>query len=318
MRAAPPVSQGAHYTRHRMHDTHSLFLPVLALVVGLVAVPVLADTPPPRPAPLSPAFQRPAISLIIDDVGYNLQEGMQAVDLPGPVTIAFLPHTPYAVQLACRAHRLGKQVMLHLPMAAEHPHPLGPGGLTLAMNKIAFLRTVRADLAAIPYVAGVNNHMGSLLTQYPRQMRWLMHELMYRGGRLFFVDSRTSSKTVAQHVAMDNGIDNTRRNVFLDNVLQPKAIRRQFLALILYARRHGTALGIGHPHPATLQTLALLLPRLAAAGIRLVPVSELIRLQHQRRIRLWQASLSHSLQTAKNSQPRHHHRSAAPRQRGGE
>lgn len=253
--------------------------------------------------PLSPVRIQPSISIIIDDVGYNLPEGEQAVSLPGPVTLAFLPHTPYAARLARMAHHQGKQVMLHLPMAAEHHQALGPGGLTMAMNKVDFLRTLRADLASIPYVAGVNNHMGSLLTQHRARMRWLMHDLMYQGGGLFFVDSRTSSETVAQHVAIDNGIANTRRDVFLDNVQEPAAIRRQFIALIAHARRHGTALGIGHPHPTTLRTLALLLPQLEAAGVRLVPVSELIRLQQQRRLRLWQASSSRSLLAAKNSKP---------------
>ncbi len=293
--------------------------PAIPSAAATAPVPAPASTPAPAtkpdattaPAtagttstsPLSPVRIQPAISIIIDDVGYNLPEGEQAVGLPGPVTVALLPHTPYAARLARMAHHQGKQVMLHLPMAAEHHQALGPGGLTMAMDKVEFLRTLRADLASIPYVAGVNNHMGSLLTQHRARMRWLMHDLMYQGGGLFFVDSRTSSETVAQHVAIDNGIANTRRDVFLDNVQEPEAIRRQFIALIAHARRHGTALGIGHPHPTTLHTLALLLPQLEAAGVRLVPVSELIRLQQQRRLRLWQASSSRSLLAAKNSKP---------------
>jgi len=233
----------------------------------------------------------PAISIVIDDIGNDWPEGRAAVDLPGPVTCAFLPHTPYAARLARRAHARAKQVMLHLPMESIDDRPLGPGGLTVTMGKPQFLRTLRADIDSIPYVSGVNNHMGSLLTQQPTQMRWLMHDLLYH-GRLFFLDSRTTAQTVAQRAAMNNGLATTRRNVFLDNVQQPQAVRRRVEQLIELARRHGTALGIGHPHPVTLAVLAEMLPTLEQRGIRLVPVSKLIQLKHERRIRLWQASLS--------------------------
>lgn len=232
----------------------------------------------------------PAVSIVIDDIGYNWPDGRAAVDLPGAVTCAFLPHTPYAARLARLAHAQDKQIILHLPMEALDGQPLGPGGLTLTMAKPAFLRTVRSDLASIPFVRGVNNHMGSLLTEQPRQMRWLMEDLVYHGG-LFFLDSRTTAQTVAQKTAMNEGLPNIRRNVFLDDVQQPAAVRRQFEELIRLARRHGTALAIGHPHPVTLAVLRRMLPTLQAQGIRLVPVSELIQLKRERRIRLWQASL---------------------------
>ena len=233
----------------------------------------------------------PAISVIIDDLGNSLGEGERAVELPGPVTCAFLPYTPYSARLAQRAHEGGKQVMLHLPMESLDDRMLGPGGLTLDMRKAEFLRTLRSDLEAIPYVSGVNNHMGSMLTADPARMRWLMQDLLYRGN-LFFVDSRTNKNTVAQFEAMDNGIANPRRDVFLDNVQQPEAVRRQFELLLAMARRNGTAIGIGHPHPVTLQVLEQMLPTLAAAGVRLVPVSQLIALQHEHRTRVWQAALT--------------------------
>lgn len=233
----------------------------------------------------------PAVSIVIDDIGYDWPEGRAAVDLPGAVTCAFLPHTPFAARLARLAHAQSKQVILHLPMEAIDNQALGPGGLTVTMGKPQFLRTVRSDLASIPFVSGVNNHMGSLLTQQPRQMRWLMQDLLYHGG-LFFLDSRTTAQTVAQETAMNDGLANIRRDVFLDNIQQPAAVRRQFEELVRLARRHGTALAIGHPHPVTLAVLRQLLPTLQAQGIRLVPVSELIRLKQQRRIRVWQASLS--------------------------
>jgi polysaccharide deacetylase 2 family uncharacterized protein YibQ len=231
--------------------------------------------------PLPPQFRpKPHIALIIDDIGDNLRLGLRAVRLPGNVTCAFLPHTTYARQLAVSAHRRDKEVMLHLPMQSEEGNALGPGGLTLNMTHAEFSRTIESDLKAIPYVSGINNHMGSLITQHPGDMLWLMQEINQH-GHLFFVDSRTTEFTVAQQVAQESGVPNLRRDVFLDNDQHPAAIAAQFAHLIALAKHHGSAVAIGHPHPATLRFLEKRLPHLREQGVELVSVSELIKFKQQ-------------------------------------
>ena len=224
------------------------------------------------------------------------------MELPGAVTISFLPRTPYAARLAREAHAWGKEVMLHLPMDSLHERPLGPGGLTQAMSREEFLATLRDDIAAIPYVHGINNHMGSRMTTDGTRMLWLMSELRAHEG-LFFVDSRTSSQSVAGPLAVNNGIPSSRRDIFLDNVREPAAIARQFQRLVATARRHGSAIGIGHPYPATLEVLEHYLPQVAQQGVQLVPVSQVIALQQAQRPQLWQASLFPSPPDVKSSKP---------------
>jgi polysaccharide deacetylase 2 family uncharacterized protein YibQ len=234
----------------------------------------------------------PAIALIIDDLGHQLQRGRHAVRLPGPVACAFLPGGPFTRELAQQAHALDKEVMLHLPMQAAgalqqvHEH----GALTLDMTQQQYLATLQRDLDAIPHVSGLNNHMGSLLTRHPGSMAWLMQVLRERGN-LFFIDSRTTSATVARRIAHEYSIPSSERNVFLDNEPEVPAIRRQFRRLIAMARRDGTALAIGHPYPATIEVLNEELQRLGQAGVRLVPVAQLIGLQQNRRL-AWQTSSS--------------------------
>lgn len=231
----------------------------------------------------------PQVAVIIDDVGDRLEAGLRTVDLPGPVACAFLPRTPYAERLAVRAHEQGKEVLLHQPMQAmAHNELLGPGAVTLDMTEAEFLRTLRRNLLALPYVTGINNHMGSLLTRHPGHMTWLMEELRRQGG-LYYIDSRTTRHTVAQRMADEVGVPATRRHVFLDNQRDPAAIRAQFRQLVRMARRQGQALAIGHPYPETLQVLEAELPRLADAGIRLVPVRTLLHHGEQRRQTQWQA-----------------------------
>ena len=229
---------------------------------------------------LPSSHPNPHIALIIDDIGDNLHLGLRAVRLPGNVTCAFLPHTTYARRLAVSAHKRNKEVMLHLPMESEEGKAPGPGALTLDMTRAEFIQTVDSDLGAIPYASGINNHMGSLMTQHPGDMRWLMQEIN-RHGNLFFVDSRTTEYTVAQQVAQESGIPNLRRDVFLDNDQDPAAIAEQFSRFLTLAKHRGTAVAIGHPHPATLRFLEKQLPRLREEGIVLMSVSDLIKFKQR-------------------------------------
>jgi uncharacterized protein len=240
---------------------------------------------------------RPIISIIIDDMGKTLDAGQRALRLPGPVACAFLPQAPHTRELATAAHTVGKEVMLHLPMDSVDGRRLDAGAVTLNMTRREFVDVVEANLAAVPYVQGVNNHMGSLLTRHPGHMLWLMRELQRHG--LFFVDSRTTVATVARQVAFENDIPSTERNVFLDNELGRQQLDYQFDRLLRLARKYGSAVAIGHPHAQTLALLERRLPALQRQGIQLVPVAEVIHLQ-QEDAQTWQASWSPSHKAAKN------------------
>lgn len=222
----------------------------------------------------------PRIAIIIDDIGDRIIEGRQAVNLPGPVAMAFLPHTPYAASLAREAHRKQKTVMLHLPLQATNGKALGPGGIQLDTTESEFQRILATNLAAIPHVEGVNNHMGSLLTRHPGHMEWLMQALRERKQQdreLFFVDSYTHRDSVALQVAEENGLRTTRRDVFLDNDPTPEDIRAEFERLVDTARDNGQAVGIGHPYPETMAFLAAEIPELEKEyGVTLVPITELL------------------------------------------
>ena len=250
--------------------------------------------PPAQGGSLAPsgtsASPRPSIAIIIDDMGNSYPRGEQAIRLPGSVTFAFLPHTPHAVELANLANRLNKDVMLHLPLEAMNRQALGPGGVTLEMNYTDFHRTFIDDLNAIPHAIGVNNHMGSLLTQHPGHMDWLMRAISEQGS-LFFVDSFTTPNSVATQFANEHWVPNVQRDVFLDHERNLVRINAQFNRLIEIAQRKGIALAIGHPYPETLLVLKTRLPALNTLGVKLVSISELLRI-HLKRADTWRAFLS--------------------------
>ncbi len=221
------------------------------------------------------------ISIIIDDIGDHLVSGERAIRLPGPITCAILPHTPFSKPLARTAYNSGKEIMIHMPMESMDKRKLGPGGLVLGMTRSKFNDTLRAAIGAVPHAIGLNNHMGSQLTRHSSHMGWLMAELK-KQNLDYFVDSRTTHHTVALRVALENDIPTRKRDVFLDDDPSPEAIEAQFRRLIRVAKKYGSAIAIGHPYDSTLTILEHHLPILHEYGLKLVPVSQLIHTPPQR------------------------------------
>nr|VFK36909.1 MAG: Uncharacterized conserved protein YibQ, putative polysaccharide deacetylase 2 family [Candidatus Kentron sp. SD]VFK40550.1 MAG: Uncharacterized conserved protein YibQ, putative polysaccharide deacetylase 2 family [Candidatus Kentron sp. SD] len=221
----------------------------------------------------------PLISIVVDDLGYRLTEGIQAVNLPGPITLSIIPHTPHAKRLSDLAHKLGKEILLHMPMEPKANHYLEPDGLTTRMTRAQLTQSVHKSITSLPHAKGINNHMGSLLTRQAKPMRWLMEAILQHDKQLFFLDSRTAANTVAAITARQYGIPTLERDVFLDHEANPNAIRAQFHRMIRKAKAQETALGLAHPYPETLQVLKQLLPQLSDRGVTLVPASLLLAKQ---------------------------------------
>lgn len=217
------------------------------------------------------------VSIVIDDIGNNPREGRRALALPGPVAIAVLPHTAYGAALAEDARRAGKEVLLHLPMDAENATETdpGPGRIEAQMSAREIAAMFAYDLQTVPYAVGVNNHMGSLLTQDAPTMDALMQAIRARGD-LFFLDSRTSPRSVAARRAAEHGVPALERDVFLDSDRGEAAVWRSIRRIERLLAARGRAVVIGHPHPETFAVLEQWLPTLGARGIRAVPPSAML------------------------------------------
>lgn len=224
----------------------------------------------PVPIPLLPQ-----VAIVIDDLGYNPRIDAAFIKLNAPISFSFLPFGPHTKETATLAHNCGKNVLLHLPMeAASSPESkVGPGALFLSMDSDTIAAQIQADMEVVPYVKGINNHMGSKFTADAGKMEIVLREIKKKG--LFYLDSRTTPLTRGLSVARSMGVRSAERDVFLDNKQETNAIRAQIARLISKARTHGSAIGIGHPHPATYQVLKEDLPVLKKQ-VEIVPVSELV------------------------------------------
>lgn len=214
------------------------------------------------------------LAIIIDDVGYNANAGQQLVELNHAVTLAVLPFTPHGKMLANSGASYGKEIMLHAPMSASRPGYSDKQTLTGNMSSNQLQALLKRMLADVPHARGINNHMGSQLTREAGAMHALMHVLADR--KLYFIDSRTTDKTVALDTARENGLPAMKRDVFLDNLREETAITRQVQLAIQLAQRQGYAIAIGHPYPETIAVLKQLDTLLGDTGVKVVSASQLI------------------------------------------
>ena len=198
---------------------------------------------------------RPRIAIIIDDIGYDFLLAADFMDLKIPVSLSILPGAPYTSKIITRAEEKGCELLLHLPMEPRgYPDfDPGPGAVLTSMDKETIYKTVRNNIRKIPGIKGVNHHMGSLFTEKFEKMSHVLDEI--KRHNLFYVDSRTTNRTVAYDTAIAIGVPAAEKNVFIDNDLSDKALRYQMERLLGIARYSGKAIGIGHPHMETLKIL---------------------------------------------------------------
>ena len=185
----------------------------------------------------------PKIAIIIDDIGYRKGIAESIIDIGLNLSYSILPESPYSAILTKKIRQAGNDLLLHLPLEPTDPKwDPGPGTLFLSMDKPTIQQTLRKSLAGQNF-SGINHHMGSKFTADQTAMKYLMAVVQQEG--LFYVDSLTSSKSVAYSTAKQLGVKTAKRNIFLDNEQTPEKISRQLDKLVALAKKRGSAIGIG-------------------------------------------------------------------------
>ncbi|MDI6776654.1 MAG: divergent polysaccharide deacetylase family protein [Syntrophales bacterium] len=227
-----------------------------------------------------PFLKKQKVSIIIDDIGYNLAPLNELLEIDAPITFAILPHLPHSVDAAEILYREGREILLHLPMEPKtYPEEKpGSGALFLWMNEDQIRQQVEEDLDAVPYIVGVNNHMGSRFMEDRTKLSVVLQQIKERG--LFFVDSLTTRYSKGRELAKEIGLRFAARDVFIDNGRDYKATFQ--ILMDLWDKRNPQKMEIvivsGHPYPSTVRALKEAVPLLKAKGIDIVPVSELLEM----------------------------------------
>lgn len=213
------------------------------------------------------------LAIVIDDFGYRPHQENQVLALPDAISVAVLPNALHAHEMATKAHNSGHEVLIHLPMAPLSKQPLEKDTLRPEMSSDEIERIIRDAVNKVPYAVGLNNHMGSAMTSSLPGMQKVMRALSRYN--LYFLDSVTIGSTQATRAAAGTGVKVIRRKVFLDDTQNDADIRVQFNRAVQLARRNGSAIAIGHPHPSTVRVLQQMVYRLPP-DITLVRPSSLL------------------------------------------
>ena len=243
---------------------------------GIVLFSCLKETPA-KQEEAPPRRGKSKVALIVDDMGNSLEILNELCALKRPLTISILPFSKYPKETAEIAHQNGLEIMLHLPLESLNNQETDYQTEGLIYTWTAeddIKRILENDLNQVPYIKGVNNHMGSKVTADAPIMRTILAQLKAKG--LFFVDSRTSGKSLAYDLAQEMGIPSSFRQVFLDAANDGSSIKERMKQLFGLAQKRGKALGICHPTEETLLALKKNIGLVERYNLELIFASQIV------------------------------------------
>ncbi len=223
-----------------------------------------------------PQNTSPLITIVIDDMGINVKRTKEISSLQYPITASFLTYANNLKSQIAVSKANGQEIMAHLPMEPQVMQNFTSKMLTTTMSDTEVKQTLKEMLDLFSNIVAVNNHMGSKFTEDKHRMSIVMEELAERN--LIFLDSKTTSHSASAEEAAHFGVKLVERNVFLDNKDDFNYIMGQLRQTEEIARTRGHAIAIGHPKEQTYLTLKAWLPTLKEKGIRLVPLSKMVKL----------------------------------------
>lgn len=219
--------------------------------------------------------KRVKIAIVIDDLGMSFARLKKLLALEKELNLAFLPYAPNLEEQTQLALKEGQHLLVHMPMQPKSRSvDTGPIVLQPEMDSKTILKNLKKGLASFSGYKGINNHMGSDFTEYEAGMHLVLTYLKSKG--LYFLDSKTTPKSVGRAVAEDVGIPFAERDVFLDHVNELSYIKKQLKQTEHVAFEKGTAIAIGHPYTATIEALTLWVQDLDRKGIELVSLEDLL------------------------------------------
>jgi len=226
-----------------------------------------------------PANGRPIICIVIDDLGVMHRGTERIVAMPGPLTLSWFPFAPNLPEQVAGGAARGHEATLHMPMQSfsNSTYQTGPDPLRIDLPPAVNLARLRAAIAAVPNVVGLNNHMGSVATHDAALMELVAHET--RQHDMLFLDSLTIGGSQGWRQAEAAGVPSAARDIFIDDKNNARLIAEQLLLIEHSARTRGNVIAIGHPRPLTVDALEAWLPTLPRKGFVLWPLAATVALR---------------------------------------
>ncbi len=226
--------------------------------------------------PVEGKTEKPQLVIIIDDLGYNMEVFNKLITIDQEITYAILPQLAFSLETAETVNKKGHDIILHLPMQPKEwpKYDPGNGALLISDDSKTIQKKMASNFESVPYIVGVNNHMGSAYTQHKRGLDVLMTILKEK--ELFFLDSKTAPGDISKRSAKSKGVRFLSRNIFLDNIQNPDYVRNQLYKAVKISKKWGKAIVIGHPYEVTYQVLSKELPLLEEQGIHIARITDIL------------------------------------------
>jgi len=230
----------------------------------------------PIPPPVVKTYKSPKIAIVVDDFGYSKNNLDMFLGLKQQITISILPEQRYTREVANLAKARGFEVILHLPLESDRNDVVEEADtIRTGMSEKEILLHLKKEIAGVPGIDGVNNHMGSKATADTAVMTSILRYL--KSKNLYFFDSLTSSHSVCLEAGRSLGVRCAKRDMFLDNSSNTAAIEKQLAELKSLAFKRGAAIAICHDRKNTVAVLRRVLPEMEKEGIEFVRLSDLVK-----------------------------------------
>ncbi|MBL41600.1 MAG: hypothetical protein CMM49_02940 [Rhodospirillaceae bacterium] len=217
-----------------------------------------------------------SIVIIIDDAGMNINKLNDLLSLKlKNLTIAFLPYSnnlDYQVNLV---NDSGYDILVHMPMEPENISiDPGPNALLTSHSVEQLKLNIDKNLSKFDKYVGINNHMGSKFTSDSKSIKNFFEIIKSRD--IIFVDSKTTSNSLAAKISNEYNIPTLSRDVFIDNIHDKDYVLSQLKKAEKISKTKGYVVVIGHLQKWTIDALAEWYPIAKKKGIILDSVSSII------------------------------------------
>lgn len=217
------------------------------------------------------------LAILIDDVSMRSDTAYDFLKIDKKLTFAAIPFTPNMKKAKKILTEAGFPMILHMPMESignSYLNNKTKGLVKTTMSNTEVENSFIAALEDVGEVEGFNNHMGSKFTSNREKMDIVLNLAKKRG--LYYVDSRTSRKSIAFDLAKEKKISSYYCSIFLDNKKETEYIKERIKLAVERTKKNGKVLAIGHYHKATAKAILEMLPYIEKQGVELVYVKDVL------------------------------------------
>ncbi|MCH8201577.1 MAG: divergent polysaccharide deacetylase family protein [Proteobacteria bacterium] len=285
--STPKVNRGIEPATTRETAPDPAFEPPLRSVLPLAS---LSEPGPYGPLPIAFEDRRPwqvygrayvrdsntpRIAIVLTHFGLGTRASADAISrLPADVTFAFSPYGRNLQSSVNDARATGHEILVMVPMEPRNYPASDPGPHTLlaagpAEQNIDRLHFV---LSRFQTFVGLVVEMGSKFTTEADAVRPIMADLGRRG--ILFLDTSPRRTSTTRGLAAEYGVLQTNSDIFIDNIPTTDEIDGYLEILEQFARRQGTAIGIGRlSYAVTVERVTAWAEHLSERGIELASLS---------------------------------------------